>query len=57
VAVPLRDFGIPQEFLDHATRAQILEQIGLTAPAIAERVAGVIAKQDSLGQDAADTMR
>ena len=46
VDVPLRDFGIPQEFLDHATRAQIMEQIGLTAPAIAERVAAAIAKQD-----------
>jgi len=52
VDVPLRDFGIPQEFLDHATRAQILEQIGLTAPAIAERVSAVIAKQDAGGQDA-----
>ncbi|MFC1414887.1 1-deoxy-D-xylulose-5-phosphate synthase [Streptacidiphilus sp. N1-12] len=44
VDVPLRDFGIPQEFLDHASRDQILEQIGLTAPAIAERVAALVAK-------------
>jgi 1-deoxy-D-xylulose-5-phosphate synthase len=44
VDVPLRDFGIPQEFLDHASRNEILEQIGLTGPAIAERVAGVVAK-------------
>ena len=45
VDVPLRDFGIPQEFLDHASRAQILEQIGLTGPAIAERVAAFVDKQ------------
>ncbi|WP_042393687.1 1-deoxy-D-xylulose-5-phosphate synthase [Streptacidiphilus carbonis] len=44
VDVPLRDFGIPQEFLDHASRNEILEQIGLTGPAIAERVAGFVAK-------------
>jgi 1-deoxy-D-xylulose-5-phosphate synthase len=47
VDVPLRDFGIPQEFLDHASRNQILEQIGLTAPAIAERVAAFVAKQNA----------
>jgi 1-deoxy-D-xylulose-5-phosphate synthase len=47
VDVPLRDFGIPQEFLDHASRKQILEQIGLTAPAITERIAAFVAKQDS----------
>jgi 1-deoxy-D-xylulose-5-phosphate synthase len=46
VDVPLRDFGIPQEFLDHASRAEILEQIGLTGPAVADRVAALVAKQD-----------
>ena len=49
VDVPLRDFGIPQEFLDHASRDQILEQIGLTAPAITERVAAFVAKQNADG--------
>ncbi|BFV56871.1 1-deoxy-D-xylulose-5-phosphate synthase [Kitasatospora sp. CMC57] len=44
VDVPLRDFGIPQEFLDHATRDQILEEIGLTAPAIAEQVTKLVAR-------------
>ena len=27
---PIRTFGIPREFLDHAKRAQVLERIGLT---------------------------
>ncbi|KQV20576.1 MULTISPECIES: 1-deoxy-D-xylulose-5-phosphate synthase [unclassified Kitasatospora] len=44
VDLPLRDFGIPQEFLDHATREQILNEIGLTAPAIAEKVAKLVAR-------------
>lgn len=35
IDVPLREFGVPQEFLDHASRAQLLERIGLTAQRIA----------------------
>lgn len=32
---PVRCFGIPREFLDHATRGQVLDHIGLTPDAIA----------------------
>jgi 1-deoxy-D-xylulose-5-phosphate synthase len=35
VHTPFRLHGVPQEFLDHAKRAAILERIGLTAQAIA----------------------
>lgn len=35
VRTPVRLHGIPQEFLDHAKRAVILERIGLSAQAIA----------------------
>ncbi|MGZ4452107.1 MAG: 1-deoxy-D-xylulose-5-phosphate synthase [Nocardioides sp.] len=35
VHTPVRIHGIPQEFLDHAKRAAILERIGLTPQAIA----------------------
>jgi 1-deoxy-D-xylulose-5-phosphate synthase len=38
VATPLRDFGIPAQFLDHATRAQVLTRIGLTAQDIARDI-------------------
>ncbi|HLS76641.1 MAG TPA: 1-deoxy-D-xylulose-5-phosphate synthase [Nocardia sp.] len=38
--VPTRDLGVPQEFLDHAARDEVLEQLGLTAPEIARRIAG-----------------
>ena len=33
--VPVRCFGIPREFLDHASRGQVLDHIGLTPEAIA----------------------
>jgi 1-deoxy-D-xylulose-5-phosphate synthase len=45
VDTPIRTFGIPQEFLEHAKRDQILADIGLTpqdlARDITEAVAGV----------------
>ncbi|GAA3496515.1 1-deoxy-D-xylulose-5-phosphate synthase [Streptomyces prasinosporus] len=46
VDVPLRDFGIPPRFLDHASRAEVLAEIGLTAPDIARQVTGLVAKLD-----------
>ncbi|CAL9614721.1 1-deoxy-D-xylulose-5-phosphate synthase [Streptomyces griseomycini] len=48
VDVPLRDFGIPPRFLDHASRAEVLAEIGLTAPDIARQVTGLVAKLDGL---------
>ncbi|WP_431680914.1 1-deoxy-D-xylulose-5-phosphate synthase [Kitasatospora sp. KL5] len=44
VDLPLRDFGIPQEFLDHAKREEILAEIGLTAPDIARQVTALVAR-------------
>ena len=38
VDTPVRLHGIPQEFLDHAKRARILEQVGLNAQALARSV-------------------
>ncbi|CAL9390382.1 1-deoxy-D-xylulose-5-phosphate synthase [Streptomyces sp. enrichment culture] len=46
VDVPLRDFGIPPRFLDHASRAEVLAEIGLTAPDIARQVTGLVARLD-----------
>nr|WP_107912324.1 1-deoxy-D-xylulose-5-phosphate synthase [Streptomyces chartreusis] len=42
VNVPLRNFGIPQEFLDHGKREEILAEIGLTGPDIARRTAALL---------------
>ncbi|MCR8943549.1 MULTISPECIES: 1-deoxy-D-xylulose-5-phosphate synthase [Streptomyces] len=46
VDVPLRDFGIPPVFLDHASRGEVMAEIGLTAPDIARQVTGLVAKLD-----------
>jgi 1-deoxy-D-xylulose-5-phosphate synthase len=36
--VPLRDIALPQEFLDHGSRAEVLAAAGLTAQDVARRV-------------------
>ncbi|GAA2449522.1 1-deoxy-D-xylulose-5-phosphate synthase [Streptomyces macrosporus] len=56
VDVPLRDFGIPPRFLDHASRNEVLAEIGLTAPDIARQVTGLVAKLDGRygGESAAE---
>jgi 1-deoxy-D-xylulose-5-phosphate synthase len=38
VTTPVRLHGIPQQFLDHAKRAKILDRIGLSAQALARSV-------------------
>ena len=38
VGTPLRDFGIPARFLQHAKRAEVLTEIGLTAQDIARDI-------------------
>ncbi|GGR70257.1 1-deoxy-D-xylulose-5-phosphate synthase 2 [Streptomyces humidus] len=46
VDIPLRDFGIPPRFLDHASRAEVMAEIGLTAPDIARQVTGLVSELD-----------
>ncbi|WP_068253016.1 1-deoxy-D-xylulose-5-phosphate synthase [Janibacter corallicola] len=38
VATPVHRFGLPKEFIDHASRAQILESVGLVPEPIVERL-------------------
>lgn len=38
VSTPLRTFGVPQEFLEHASRGQVLDAIGLTPDVIATKL-------------------
>ncbi|WGX99810.1 1-deoxy-D-xylulose-5-phosphate synthase [Nocardioides sp. QY071] len=47
VRTPVRIHGIPQDFLDHAKRAAILERIGLTPSAIALEVLHDIARDSA----------
>ncbi|MFD9217680.1 1-deoxy-D-xylulose-5-phosphate synthase [Streptomyces sp. NPDC059544] len=44
VDVPLRTFGIPDEFLAHAKRAEVLADIGLTPVDVAGRIAAALAR-------------
>jgi 1-deoxy-D-xylulose-5-phosphate synthase len=47
VPTALRGFGIPQRFLDHASRAQVLEQIGLSAQEVSREVVEHFARQEA----------
>ncbi|MFJ6216073.1 transketolase C-terminal domain-containing protein, partial [Streptomyces sp. NPDC092296] len=40
VDTPARELGIPQQFLAHAARGEILNEVGLTGPGIAAQTAG-----------------
>jgi 1-deoxy-D-xylulose-5-phosphate synthase len=48
VDVPLRDLAIPNRFLDHASRDQVLAELGLTEQDIARRITEWVA--DRLGE-------
>jgi 1-deoxy-D-xylulose-5-phosphate synthase len=39
---PLRDLGVPVQWIEHGSRAEILAELGLTAPEVAQRVTGWI---------------
>ncbi|MFD4727125.1 1-deoxy-D-xylulose-5-phosphate synthase [Streptomyces seoulensis] len=47
VDVPLRRFGIPDQFLAHAKRSEVLADIGLTPVEIAGRISASLAVQDA----------
>lgn len=42
--VPCRDIGVPQEFLDHASRDEVLTDIGITAEAVARDITAWVSK-------------
>jgi 1-deoxy-D-xylulose-5-phosphate synthase len=44
VTTPLRDFGIPARFLDHASRSEVLAEIGLTAQEISRAAVEQVAR-------------
>ena len=52
VATPLRDFGIPARFLDHAKRNEIMTEIGLTAQDIARDIVETVAGLQSTAERA-----
>jgi len=51
VGTPLREFGIPQEFLPHGGRAELLEEAGLTSQNIARyAVEAIVGADEALEQ-------
>ncbi|MEV0495381.1 1-deoxy-D-xylulose-5-phosphate synthase [Streptomyces atratus] len=48
VDVPLRTFGIPDQFLAHGKRAEVLADIGLTPVEIAGRISGALAAREGV---------
>ncbi|MEO3794061.1 1-deoxy-D-xylulose-5-phosphate synthase [Nonomuraea sp. B10E15] len=52
VDVPIRTFGIPQEFLDHAKRAAILGRIGLTGQDLARQITEAVARRAQAAEPA-----
>ncbi len=47
LAVPVRTIGIPQRFLDHGSRGQVLDEVGLTSQHIGHQVIGWMAAATS----------
>ncbi|WP_406734829.1 1-deoxy-D-xylulose-5-phosphate synthase [Streptomyces sp. NBC_01108] len=47
VDVPLRTFGIPEQFLAHGKRAEVLADIGLTPVEIAGRISAALAGKEA----------
>jgi len=45
VDVPVKTFGLPQEFLAHGTREEVLEEAGLTAQQLALRITEAVARR------------
>lgn len=43
VDVPCRDVGLPQNFYDHASRGEVLAELGLTDQDVARRITGWVA--------------
>ncbi|MFF8369514.1 1-deoxy-D-xylulose-5-phosphate synthase [Streptomyces lydicus] len=48
VDVPLRTFGLPEQFLPHARRGELLADLGLTPAEIAGRISAALARKESL---------
>ncbi|SFC36775.1 1-deoxy-D-xylulose-5-phosphate synthase [Streptomyces aidingensis] len=47
VDIPVRNFGIPPQFQEHASRGELLSSLGLTGPDIARQVTGLVARLEN----------
>ncbi|GBE67086.1 1-deoxy-D-xylulose-5-phosphate synthase [Mycobacterium sp. MFM001] len=51
IDVPCRDVGLPQQFFDHASRGEVLAEVGLTEQDVARQITGWVA---ALGSSVAE---
>ena len=55
VDVPVKTFGLPQEFLAHGTRKEVLDEAGLSSQQLALQITEAVARRSSAdAQDAAE---
>jgi len=54
IDVPCRDLGVPQRFLDHATRNEVLAEAGLTEQNVARQVTGWVAALGARNESVAE---
>jgi 1-deoxy-D-xylulose-5-phosphate synthase len=54
VDVPVRRFGIPEQFLAHAKRGEVLADIGLTPVDVAGRISASLAAGQGLAKQSPD---
>ncbi|MFF4529504.1 1-deoxy-D-xylulose-5-phosphate synthase [Streptomyces sp. NPDC001407] len=47
IDVPVRTFGIPEQFLPHAKRGEVLADLGLTPAEIAGRISAALARKEA----------
>jgi len=50
VATPVHSFGVARRFLDHGTRVQVLDELGLTAQEVSRQVVEAVAGSDAAEQ-------
>jgi 1-deoxy-D-xylulose-5-phosphate synthase len=54
VDVPVKTFGLPQEFLSHGTREEVLEETGMTAQNLARQITEAVARRTPATAEAAE---
>lgn len=54
IDVPCRDLAVPQRFLEHASRNELLEEVGLTEQNVARRVTGWVAALEARDESVAE---
>ena len=47
VDMPVKTFGLPQEFLSHGTRDEVLEEVGLTSQHLARQITEAVARRSA----------